>query len=96
MAGVLLVACALAVVPARLRVSATLFNMPEYAPLLAGSRTLAKRGQPVRAVDTAFPLPPTSDSGFLYGILGGRFDASSPWIGVIGPGGAVTYQQGGL
>jgi len=94
-AGVLILAGALAIVPARLRTAATMFSMREYAALLSGSRTLAQRGQPVRAVETEFQLPATSDSEFLYRILGGRFDARSPWIAVITSTGNVTYRNGG-
>src|SRR6185503_15608457 len=60
-AAILLLAGALAIVPARLRHTATLERMPQYGPLLDGSRALVQLNQPVRAVRTEFGLPPTSD-----------------------------------
>ena len=92
-AGVAVLVLAVAMVPGRLRFAATLHHMPEYAALVQGSRTIAKRRQPMRAIHTAFALPESSDSEFLYTILGGRFDDHSPWVGVIAADGSVSYQK---
>jgi hypothetical protein len=92
-AGIILVAAALGVAPARMRASAVLHKMPEYAALVEGSRTLARLHQPMRAIETEFVLPPTSDASFLYTILGGRLDRSSPWIGRISATGDVSYRR---
>jgi hypothetical protein len=86
---------ALIIAPARLRVAATLHRMPEYGALVSGSRRLVQQGRPMRAIQTEFILPPTSDSQFIYEILGGRIEPSSPWIGVIKSDGRVVYRQVG-
>ena len=66
--AVCLVIAALAITPARVRFESTLPRMPEYGPLLDGSRRLVERGFPVRAIRTEFQLPPTADPEFLYRI----------------------------
>lgn len=92
-AGVALLLGALAMVPARVRYAATLHRMPEYGPLVEGSRKIAGRGQPVREIVTEFSLPKTADPRFVYKILGGRFDEASPWIGTIKSNGQVEYRR---
>jgi hypothetical protein len=86
---------ALTTAPARMRVAATLHRMPEYGALVDGSRQLVQQRRPMRAIQTEFILPPTSDSEFIYQILGGRLEPSSPWIGVIKRDGRVVYRQVG-
>jgi hypothetical protein len=86
-------AVTLALAPGRVRASAAMFKMPEYRALVDGSRVLAHRAQPMRGIETEFTLPPTSDAGFLYGILGGRLDSASPWTGVIRADGSVAYRK---
>jgi hypothetical protein len=85
----------LTIVPTRLRVAATLHRMPEYGALVDGSRQLVQQGRPMQAIQTEFTLPPTSDSQFIYEILGGRIVPSSPWIGVIKSDGRVVYRRVG-
>ena len=84
---------AFAVAPARVRFAATLPRMPEYGPLLDGSRRLVERGFPVRAIRTEFQLPPTADPEFLYSILGGRIEPSSHLTALITRDGQVSYQS---
>jgi len=91
--SVALLIAALALVPARLRLSATLSRMPQYGPLLDGSRSLVHLQRPLRAVRTEFTLPPTSDPEFIYGILGGRIDRTSAITGVIAADGRVSVEQ---
>jgi hypothetical protein len=86
---------ALAMVPGRIRTAATLNRMPEYGALVDGSRQLVQEGRRIRAVKTEFILPPTSDSQFIYEILGGRIDAASSWIGIIKSDGHVSYKEAG-
>jgi hypothetical protein len=86
-------ALSLVLVPFRLRFSQTIRRMPEYGVLLDGSRKIARRGQPVRGIRTEFVLPVTSDSEFLYTLLGGRIDPSSPWVALIKADGEVVYQR---
>jgi hypothetical protein len=92
-AGIALVMVALAMVPARVRVAATMHRMPEYGVLVVGARQVRARNEPMRAVRAAFPLPPTSNAEFVYRTLGGRIDRSSPWVAVISPDGSVTYRH---
>ena len=68
--AIALLVCAVALVPGRVRFAATLHRMPEYAAIVAASRAMVSRGQPLRGVETAFPLQPTSDPEFVYRILG--------------------------
>ncbi len=91
--GIAFVVLALLIVPARLRFAATLHRMPEYGPLLDGSRTIARRAQPVRAIVTEFPLPPSCDRYFLYSILGGRLDRTSTWVATIKNDGSVAFEN---
>ena len=90
--SVALLAGALALVPGRYRFAQGLHSMPEYRALVAGSRTVARRGQPMRAIQTDFRLPPTADPEFIYGILGGQLDRQAPWIAVITREGGVEYR----
>jgi hypothetical protein len=84
---------ALVIVPARRQTAATLFRMPEYRALVAGSREIIKRKEPMRSIEPAFALPPTSNRDFIFRILGGRIDRRAEWRAVIFPDGRVTYLQ---
>ena len=86
---------AVIILPSRVRLAATMHRMPEYGALVRASRTMVQRGQPLRGIETEFALPPTSNSEFVYRILGGRFDDRSEWIGVISAQGGVTYRHVG-
>src|SRR4029079_12394982 len=83
MIAIAMFAGALALVPSRLAFAATLHRMPEYGLIVEQSRQIVARGIPMRAIQTEFDLQPTSDPEFVYRILGGRIDPSSPWVGVI-------------
>jgi hypothetical protein len=91
--AIALVVAALAIVPARVRLASTMDRMPEYGALVRGSRTMVQRGQPLRGIETEFALPPTSNSEFVYRILGGQFNDRSEWVGVISAQGGVTYRR---
>jgi hypothetical protein len=84
---------ALAITPARVRFASTLPRMPEYAALVDGSRRLVERGFPVRAIRTDFPLHHSVNREFIYRILGGRIDASSPVSALISRDGEISYQK---
>lgn len=88
----LALACAL-VVPRQLRAAETMFRMPTYRALVAGSRDIIKRKQPMREIDAQFELHPTSDPAFLYRILGGRLDPRAEWRAEILPDGRVKYDR---
>ena len=92
-AGVVLLAGALAIVPARLRFAALMNRMPEYGTLVAASRELVKVKQPIRAIRTEFPLLPTADPEFMYRILGGRLDPASMSMALVARDGRVTFRQ---
>jgi hypothetical protein len=91
--GVAIFAGVLTIVPARLRVAATMVKMPEYQALVAGSQEIVKRKQPMRSIRTTFKLPATSNPEFLFRVLGGRIDRRAEWRAVILPDGRVTYLQ---
>ena len=91
--AVSLAIAAFAIAPARVRFASTLPRMADYGPLLDGSRRLVERGFPVRAIRTEFRLHPTSNAEFLYQILGGRIEPSSPVAALIARDGQVSYQS---
>jgi hypothetical protein len=66
--------------------------MPEYAPLVEGSRRAVRQRQPMRAIETEFNLPQPSDATFVYRILGGRIDPASPWVARIRSTGDVDFR----
>ena len=78
--------------PGRFAFSATLHKMPEYAPLVEGSRRAVRQRQPMRAIETEFTLPQPSDATFVYRILGGRIDPASPWVARIRSTGDVDFR----
>jgi hypothetical protein len=92
-AAAVLLAITLVLVPSRVRFASKLHRMPEYAAIVTASRAMVNRHQPLRGVETSFPLEPTSDPAFVYRILGGPIDPASEWIGVIEPDGGVRYRR---
>jgi hypothetical protein len=90
--AVLALAALLAESPGRFAYSATLHKMPEYAPLVEGSRRAVRQRQPMRAIETEFTLPQPSDATFVYRILGGRIDPASPWVARIRSTGDVDFR----
>ena len=91
--GIALVIGAFAIVPIRWNYAMTMNQMPEYGAIVHASRVIAGRGTSVRAIQTDFRLAPTNDPEFVYRILGGRIDPSSPWVAVIQRSGDVTYRN---
>lgn len=89
----LMLVAALAAVPARLTFAATMHRMPEYAPLVEGSRRAVRQRQPMRAIETEFTLPAPSDPTFVYRILGGAIDPTSPWVARIRKTGDVDFRK---
>jgi hypothetical protein len=90
--GLALLVAVLAAAPIQSGLGWTRMRMPEYGILLDGSRKIAKFAQPMGAIRAHFALPPTSDSEFLFVILGGRIDRASPWVAVIMRDGNVKYE----
>ena len=88
-----LFAAALVMVPARLQRAATMNRMPAYQTLVAGSRDIVKRREPMRAIETDFDLPITSNAEFIFRILGGQIDRRAEWRAVISADGHVTYSR---
>ena len=88
----LALAALLVELPGRFASSATFHKMPEYAPLVEGSRRAVRQRQPMRAIETEFTLPQPSDATFVYRILGGRIDPTSPWVARIRSTGDVDFR----
>src|SRR5438046_2954939 len=82
-AGIAVLAGALALVPGRIRHERVMGHMPEYGLLVDASRRIQRLGQPMRAIETDFKLPPTANPEFLFEVLGGRIDRNARWICVI-------------
>jgi hypothetical protein len=91
--ALLMLVAALAAVPARLTFAATMHRMPEYAPLVEGSRRVVRQRQPMRTIETEFTLPAPSDPTFVYRILGGAIDPASPWVAKIRKTGDVDFRK---
>ena len=89
--GLAVLLAAIVTIPSRVQLSTTICRLPEYRILVAASRTLRNLHQPLRAIVTDFPLPPTCNPGFLYFVLGGTIDRSSPWVAVISANGQIHY-----
>jgi hypothetical protein len=64
--------------------------MTGYGALVRGSRTIADRGEPVRAIDVPF-LHPLSDSEYLFTLVGGRLQRDAPTAARVSENGEVTY-----
>ena len=94
-AGIALLAAAIAIVPARLAFAATLHRLPEYRVLVQASRAIVQRLEAVRAIRAELPLPPSTDPAFLYRVLGGRIEPNASSSALIRPDGTVEYVEGG-
>ena len=91
--AILLLAGALALVPGRIRHERVMGRMPEYGLLVDASRKIRSLGQPMRAIETDFKLPPTANPEFLFEVLGGRIDRHARWICLIRADGTLSYRQ---
>jgi Dolichyl-phosphate-mannose-protein mannosyltransferase len=88
-AAALLVAAILSQQP-RIQSAALVFRMTGYGALVRGSRTIADRGEPVRAIEVPF-LHPLSDSEYLFTLVGGRLQRDAPTVARVSENGEVTY-----
>ncbi len=84
-------ALSVAILPTRTRHAGTIHKMPQYDALVAGSRQIANRGVPMRAIRADF-LPPGGNSEFLFTVLGGTLDAAAEWVASIAADGSVSYE----
>lgn len=91
--GMMLCVAALLLVPQRFQFSTTVNRMPQYRPLVKGSRVLVHRLMPLRAVRTTFALPPSGDPEVIFRFLGGQIDRKARWMAVIDENGNVTYKD---
>ncbi|HEX3702209.1 MAG TPA: hypothetical protein VHU82_02700 [Vicinamibacterales bacterium] len=89
---VLLTAATLAT-PARIATANRLFHLPEYEPLVAGSRLIRRRAPQIRSLDTVFALPPSTDPLFVYEILGGRIADGASFTATIRADGSVKFEE---
>jgi hypothetical protein len=91
--GILLLTGSLALVPGRIRHERVMGRMPEYGLLVDASRKIQSLGQPMRAIETDFKLPPTANPEFLFEVLGGRIDHNARWICLIRADGTLSYRE---
>jgi hypothetical protein len=87
-----LIAVLAAVQPARLAHSHTWYRMPQYGPLVTGSKRVVARSTAVRRLETTFPMPPLSDAAYPYEAMGGRFSEEAPFDAVIDDRGHVHFR----
>jgi hypothetical protein len=90
--SVALLALVLAVQPHRIRHSHSWLRMPQYGPLVRGSRAVIRHANPVRNLDTTFELPPLSDRHFPFEAMGGRFRDDAAFDAVIDERGDATFR----
>jgi hypothetical protein len=95
-AGIALCLAAAAIVPGRLAFAASMHRLPEYRVLVDASRAIVRTHPSVRAIETEFTLPPSTEPDFLYRVLGGRIDANAGPAAVIRRDGTVRYVAAGL
>ncbi|MEO8682177.1 MAG: hypothetical protein ABI665_24225 [Vicinamibacterales bacterium] len=77
--------------PARFRESQETFPYPPYRPLLEGSRAALRRAPVLRHLRVAFPIHETTDTEYMYRILGGRIEPTAEFDGKIQPDGTVVF-----
>lgn len=94
MAAALAFAVALAQ-PARQQTAMTIHRLPQYAPLVKGSREIKRQANEVFAIETDLTLPPSTDLYFLYQVLGGALSPRSDLIARIDADGGVVLRKHG-
>ena len=74
----------------RIASAGLVFRMHGYGALVRGSRAIADRGEPVRAIEVPW-LHPLSDRDYLVTFFGGRIQPDAPTLARISETGDVTY-----
>jgi hypothetical protein len=69
----------------------TIHRLPQYRPLVRGSVAIRRYTADVRSIRTEFTLPDSTDSTFLFRVLGGRVTPQAQYHATIGPTGSVTF-----
>jgi len=83
----------LLLLPARIIAATQIHKLPEYGPLLRGSREVIRRTPEVRDIFTDFELPPSTDRTFLFVCLGGRVSTAAGYHARIARDGSVTFRE---
>jgi len=86
-----LAVAAVAAQPARIADAMTIHRLPQYRPLVRGSVAIRRYTADVRSIRTEFTLPDSTDSTFLFRVLGGRVTPQAQYHATIGPTGSVTF-----
>lgn len=81
----------LAAQPSRFADAMTFHRLPEYGPLVRGSREVRRRVSEVRSLETQLALPASTDRHFVYEILGGRVTPEAPMAATIESTGRVSF-----
>ena len=89
-AGAALLVAAVVAQPWRLADAHTFARLPAYAVLVRGSAEIYRHAPKVTDIKVEFPLDPTTDHEFLYGILGGRVTPDAPFRASIAANGDVA------
>lgn len=76
----------------RLSVVVYIHKLPEYGPLIRGTREIARRTPEIRDIFTEFPLPPSTDATFPFVCLGGRVTTAAAYNAFIAADGGVSYR----
>ena len=87
---VALLALAILIQKPRIDNATLVFRMQGYGALVRGSRAIAERGEPVRAIEVP-SLHPLSDPHYLFTLYGGHLQPDAPAIARIAENGDVTY-----
>lgn len=68
-------------------------KLPEYRPLLQGTREIARRTPEIRNIFTEFELPPSTDATFPFVCMGGRVSRDAAYNAFIARDGSVSFRS---
>ena len=91
LAAALLALLVVAAQPSRFADAMTIHRLPEYGPLVRGSRDVRRRVAEVRSLQVQLALPASTDRHFVYEILGGRVTPEAPVAATIDSTGHVSF-----
>ena len=92
-AALVVLAAVLAIQAPRLRAASDIHRLPEYEPLIRGTREILLRTLEIRDIFTEFELPPSTDKTFPYVCMGGRVTKAAAYNAFIARDGSVSFRS---
>lgn len=89
--AVVLTLAVIAIQPGRLANSVQWYRLPEYRPIVTGTKRIAHQTMTLRRLNTTFPMPPFTDAAFPFEAMGGRFSDDASFDAVIDERGDVVF-----